>query len=261
MNLRTVDPVSRSKRDTQVSPDDSAARFPPTRLSILERIRSGVPEVRREAYGALAEGYWKPIYKYLRIRWRLPREDAEDVTQGFLGTAFTKAYLDAYEPAKARFRTFLRMCLDRFVMNERKAARAKKRGGEFTLVALDFRTAEGEIRRHEPADPDDLDEVFRREFVRDLFARTVEQVRRELETAGKRAHLGLFERYDLGPAPRPTYAQLAREFGLTESQVTNYLAAARRAFRAAALDRLRALSGSEEEFRVEARELFGVHVS
>jgi hypothetical protein len=54
---------------------------------------------------------------------------------------------------------------------------------------------------------------------------------------------------------------LAREFDLTTAQVTNYLHAARRRFREQTLVNLRALVGTDEEFRDEARELFGLEIS
>ena len=47
---------------------------------------------------------------------------------------------------------------------------------------------------------------------------------------------------------------------LTTTQVTNYLARVRRRFRERALETLRALCGSEAEFRREARDLFGLEV-
>jgi hypothetical protein len=40
--------------------------------------------------------------------------------------------------------------------------------------------------------------------------------------------------------------------------VTNHLAWARREFRRVVLERLRELSGSDAEYRTEARELFGM---
>jgi hypothetical protein len=43
--------------------------------------------------------------------------------------------------------------------------------------------------------------------------------------------------------------------------VTNHLHAARRQFREIALDHLRAISATEDEFRREARDLFGIDVS
>ena len=68
----------------------------------------------------------------------------------------------------------------------------------------------------------------------------------------------LFERYDLDDAEeRPTYADLSREFALTPSDVTNYLASTRREFRRIALELLRETTASETEFRREARSLLG----
>ena len=50
----------------------------------------------------------------------------------------------------------------------------------------------------------------------------------------------------------------ARQFGLKTSDVTNYLAYARREFRRIVLEQLREMTGSEEEFRREAHTLLGV---
>lgn len=223
-------------------------------------MRSEEPEVRREAFGALAWGYWKPIYKYLRVKWRAASDDAADLTQSFLATAFEKEYLERFDPGKGRFRTFLRTCVDRHVMNERKAARRLKRGGGYQFVALDFETAEGELRRIEPPDPRGMDEFFRNELVRDLFARSVAQLRDELNARGKITQLRLFERYDLEPAEHLTYADLAREFELPITQVTNHLAAARRIFRDKVLENLREISGTHDEYRADARELLGLEI-
>ena len=52
-------------------------------------------------------------------------------------------------------------------------------------------------------------------------------------------------------------AHLGEELGLSPTQVTNYLAVARGHFRQRVLDRLRAATGSEEEFQAEVRSLFG----
>lgn len=47
--------------------------------------------------GLLAQTYWMPVYKYLRIRWRKPREDAEDLTQEFFAKAMGKGYFERYD--------------------------------------------------------------------------------------------------------------------------------------------------------------------
>lgn len=232
--------------------------FPPTRHSAIERIRATDPDARRAAFGDLIDGYWKPVYKHLRLTWRLDADDASDLTQGFFADAFQKSWLERYEPGKARFRTFVRVCADRFVMNMRQASSRLKRGGGAQTISLDFAGAERELASRTPSNTLDPDAVFHQEFVRSLFDTAVQDVRAEYESKGREFAFTLFERYDLAPVEGVSYAKLAAEFGLTETQVTNNLAQVRRRFRERALDLLRGLCGSDDEFRREARDLFGV---
>lgn len=240
------------------TPRSPFAAFPQTRLTVVDRLRDREPAVRRLAAGDLVDAYWRPVYVYLRVRWRLTAEDAEDTTQGFFAAALARRFFDSFDPAKARFRTFLRVCLDRFVQNERKAAQRLKRGGGVPALSLDFTDAEGDVHHLDPADPIDLDEFFRREYIRALFARAVADTREACLRAGKRQQFAIFERYDLDAGDRVSYADLARDLGLTVHQVTNHLAAARRLFRTRVLDQLRDASGSDEDFRAEAREILGL---
>jgi DNA-directed RNA polymerase specialized sigma24 family protein len=234
--------------------------FPLTRHSVIERIRSADAVARRDAFGDLVTGYWKPLYKYLRIHWHLSDADAQELTQAFFSEAFQKEWLARYDAGKARFRTFVRLCADRFVMNAQQAASRVKRGGDVETVSLDFQGAEAEMVRNQLTTAPDAEELFHREFVRALFDRAIADVRAEYLASARQVHLTLFERYDIDPSEDVSYGGLAKEFGLTQAQVTNYLAQIRRSFRERALDALRTLSGGDEEFRREARELFGVEI-
>src|SRR5262249_48774870 len=170
-----------------------------------------------------------------------------------------KGYLRSYEPGKGSFRTYLRVCLDGHVANERKAARRQKRDPGAPLLSLDFATADGELSWHAIPAGGSLEEYFHVEAVRSLFAVCLEALREECTARGKALAFRLFERYDLdpGPAGEPSYAELAQEHGLSEAEVTSQLAYARRTFRRLVLDRLRAMTGSEREFREEARSILG----
>jgi RNA polymerase sigma factor (sigma-70 family) len=237
-----------------------AVAFPVTHCSLVRTSTSPDPAVRKQAQETLIAAYWKPVYKYIRLRWQVANEDAKDLTQAFFVRALEKDFFQRFDAEKARFRTFLRLCIDGFVAKEQRAAGRLKRGGNTELLALDFEAADGELRRKTSAAATDPEEFFRQEWVRGLFALAVEDVRRQCAAAGKTLHFTLFERYDLNePAAREglTYAQLGEEFGLPATQVTNYLAFARAQFRQALLQRLRATTGSEEEFQDEVRRLFG----
>jgi RNA polymerase sigma factor (sigma-70 family) len=233
--------------------------FPVTRLSVVERTRSQDAAVRRVAFDAIIEAYWKPVYKYLRVKWSLAPDQAADLTQEFFTTALEKEVVEKYDPARARFRTYLRMCLDGFASNARKAERRLKRGGGVTLVPLDFETAEGEIVSREPAVDADVDELFYREWVRALLERAVADLRRAADASGRGVMFEVFARYDLidDHEARPTYAEIARALGLTAATVTNHLAAMRRQFRSLLLERLRELTSSEAEWEAEAAKLLG----
>src|SRR5262249_45455139 len=122
--------------------------LPATRHSILAAVRSDDEAVRRGGVRALVAVYWRPVYKHLRVKWSASSDEASDATQEFFARAIEKQFFDGYDPAKARFRTFLRVCLDRFAANERKAAGRLKRGGGHLTVPLDFETAAGRLRQH-----------------------------------------------------------------------------------------------------------------
>jgi RNA polymerase sigma factor (sigma-70 family) len=233
--------------------------FPATRLSVVARTRSGDPGTRQMAFAALIEAYWKPVYKYLRLKWSLDPDQAADLTQDFFTSALEKEVIERYDPARARFRTYLRLCLDGFAANARKAEARLKRGGGVAVVPLDFTTAEGELARIEPAIPADVDELFYREWVRELMQRAVSDLREHARATGRDLMFEVFARYDLADAPgdRPTYAAIASSLGITAATVTNHLAAMRRQFRQILLDRLRDLTGGDEEFEAEARRLLG----
>jgi RNA polymerase sigma factor (sigma-70 family) len=233
--------------------------FPSTRLSVVQRTRSDDEETRRVALATIIDAYWKPVYKYLRLKWSLPPEEASDLTQEFFAATLEKDVVGKYDPGKARFRTYLRMCVDGFASNARKAERRLKRGGGVTLVPLDFQTAEGEMATHEPAVDADVDEMFYREWVRALLERSVADLKRAADDSGRGVMFEVFKRYDLLDErdTRPTYAEIARELQLTTATVTNYLAAMRREFRTVILERLRELTSSEEEWEAEAAKLLG----
>ena len=235
--------------------------FPLTRLTLLAAARSQDAAERARALDILFAAYWKPVYKYIRLKFSQSPQDAQDLTQGFFADLLERELLSRFDPAKSRLRTYMRLCADSFVLNEIKHAGRQKRGGDAVHLALDYSAAENELDQQtiDPAtiaSPEKFEEFFEKEWIRSLFSSAVEDLRQLCSTSEKKPAFALFESYDLA-GNNVSYSQLAEARGISVSDVTNQLAWARREFRRFAQDRLRSVCSTEEEFSREAKALFG----
>jgi len=232
----------------------AVALFPDTHYSVVAALRSDDEPTRTRATEAVARVYRAPIIAVLRHRWQLEPADAEDLAHDFLAHALARDWLQRYDPSRGRFRTFLRSCLMAFASTAHEGATRLKRGGGMVHLPL-------ELAPDSASSSDETSALFEREWIRSVLERSLEALRRDCETAGRQRTYDVFVAYDIAGAdqePRPNYAQLAEQFDIPVTQVTNYLNWARRRLRAHVLDTLRSLTADEAEFRAEARALLGI---
>jgi RNA polymerase sigma factor (sigma-70 family) len=228
-------------RDTAIG--GPHGHFPSTQVSLLEAAAAGLPN---EALDRVVALYWKPVYRYIRLKFRKDNEDAKDLTQSFFATALEREFIARFDPAKASFRTYLRMAVERFAANQHAARNRQKRGGDIAFEPIDEHAATTESP----------EQIFEREWQRQLFALALDDLRAHCESCGKQLQFQIFETYDLADladAERPSYAALAAHHGIAETAVTNHLAWARRTLRAFVADRLRGVTSGEQEQRQEMR--------
>jgi hypothetical protein len=231
------------------------SRFPETRLSLLASLASDDPDRRREASDLLYRAYRAPVLDVFRWRWQLPDADAEDALQEFFAAALGKGWLERFDPSRARFRTFLRLCADRFAGHHLEGLGRLKRGGSAQAVSYD----DSADQLLAPDDP--VEARFRAEWVRSVLSLAVDALTAETEAQRRPLHMVLFRAYDLADVAeqeRPSYAELAANHQLTDSEVINHLAWARRRFRVHVLEVVRRLAGSDQEYRDDVRDLLGI---
>jgi RNA polymerase sigma factor (sigma-70 family) len=224
--------------DTQIG--GPHGHFPSTQLSLLEAATKGLSSDALERVMAL---YWKPVYRFIRLKFRKNNEDAKDLTQGFFTTALERDFFSRFDPAKASFRTYLRMAVERFAANEHAASNRQKRGGDIQFEPVEDQA----IPTESP------EQIFEREWQRQLFALALDDLRTHCDASGKQMQFRIFEAYDLASdeAERPSYAALAACHHIAETAVTNHLAWARRTLRGFVNSRLRGVTSGEDELRRE----------
>ena len=209
-----------------------AVRFEQTLWSEVIAAGKVGPESAR-ALERLCQTYWYPIYAYLRRRG-FDRHEAKDLTQGFFFYLVRKNVVQAADPEKGRFRSFLLGTLKNFVSNEEGRQRAIKRGGDTQLVSLDEEMAEGRYA-HEPVDARSPEKLFDRRWamtVLDEAGRRLEKDFREMGAEREFNELKSFLNSDRGLA----YAELSARLNRSEVALRSTVSRMRKRFRQLLLD-------------------------
>jgi RNA polymerase sigma factor (sigma-70 family) len=189
-----------------------SSQFPTTRWTLV--VAAGDPH-RKEARSALVslcEGYWYPLYAYVR-KHGYPAEQAQDFTQGFFVRVLEGRYLDRADPEKGRFRAFLLTSMKFFLADEEDHRRALKRGGG-AVLPLEFSSGEDRYQR-EPGHDETPERIFERRWALAVLDRVVERLRDEFVHHGRPEHFERLKVFLLGHSDAP-YATLAREMNTSE---------------------------------------------
>jgi RNA polymerase sigma-70 factor (ECF subfamily) len=193
------------------SPEPSKqGRFPTTRWSLIVSSRQRPTQDSREALASLCAAYWYPLYAYVR-RQGESIEDAQDLTQGFFSRLLDKRYLDDFDRARGRFRTFLLAAFRHYIINESNRVRAQKRGGDLPPLTLDLQDAEQ--RYHlEPSHNLTPEKIYERRWALTLLERSMARLRAESADQDRFDRLQGF----LTGEPADSYRQVAEELRMSE---------------------------------------------
>ena len=222
------------------------SRFPATRHSAVLAAQSADLIERERGLAILLETYWRPAYKYLRIRFGESNEDAKDLTQAFFARALEKDFFAATIRTRAASAPTCAPASTASSPTRRRPPAARSARRALPCCRSTSTAPRASSRAQDPPDPAPMEQYFHAEWVRSLFALSVEQLREECARRGKDLPYLLFERYELDrdPDEKLTYERLAEEFQIPATQVTNFLAFARREFRRIVLERLREITAT-----------------
>ena len=195
----------------------AARRFASTRWSLVAAAGQGPSLEAQEALATLCHIYWYPLYAYAR-RHVPSAHDAQDLTQAFFAQLLEKEYLQAADPERGKFRSFLLTAFKHFLSKERARANAQKRGGGRCVLSLDFQM--GESRYHlEPVDHATPERLYERGWALSILEQTLARLRQELANAGKEKLFECLKGALAGEGVQESYARIALELGLTESAI------------------------------------------
>jgi RNA polymerase sigma-70 factor (ECF subfamily) len=189
--------------------------FPTTLWTVVLHAGQDEPTQAQAALAQLCEGYWYPLYSFIRRRGYSPH-DAQDLAQAFFAHLLEKRGLGRVDPQQGRFRTFLMASLKNFLANDWDRTNALKRGGGQTIVSLQQESAESRYQL-EPSHDLTPERQFERQWALTLLDQVLTALRDEYHSEGKGA---LFE--ELKSAlidQRGGYAAMAARLGQSEGAI------------------------------------------
>jgi len=191
--------------------------FATTRWTLVVQARGMTSAASEKALAELCQIYWYPLYAYVRRHGR-SREDAEDLTQGFLAHFLAVGSLKEVSADRGRFRAFLLAALKHYLANAWDRAARIKRGGGIVHVSWDWSEADARYGADtgRPATPD---EAYDRAWAMALLERVVVRLRDECVASGKGEWFEAAKGFLMLGSDSVPYAAAARELGMDEGAV------------------------------------------
>lgn len=127
-----------------MSDESSAAHegvFPPTRWTLMGRLKGGSKAEAEKALEEICRTYWYPLYVFAR-RFGLSDFDAKDTVQDLFVRLLDQDRMASADASRGRLRTFLITTLRNVLANAREKQQALKRGGKAEHLSLDMTDAE-----------------------------------------------------------------------------------------------------------------------
>lgn len=229
-----------------------ASPFPTTRWSQV-MVAGQDHSAASLALNDLCRKYWRPIYAFARHRGCAPH-DAEDITQGYFARLLERDYIQRANQERGRFRAFLIHDFKFFLANLLGKAKAEKRGGKASFIALDVAWAEA---RHELVDPAivDADAYFDRQWALEIVRHAKAEVAADYVEQGKKV---LFDSLQSGLVSSPdaaTYAAWETKLGMNMNALKTALSRLRDRFRAALEAQILETVANEDDLKTEMRHL------
>ncbi len=230
-------------------------RFATTQWSVVLRAGSDDPE-HATALATLCQGYWRPVYSYIRCRGH-DADTARDLTQGFFAALLERRGLEAARRERGRFRHFLLASVKNFLSHERERDNAAKRGGGQSLVRIDADPESSFVGVPEPATHETPETIFERGWAMTLLDQTMLDLEADVERSG---NVERFEKLRpfLVSDTDPPYEEIAGELKMTESAVRVALHRLRQRFGMALRERVAQTLDDPSRVEDELRYLIGL---
>jgi DNA-directed RNA polymerase specialized sigma24 family protein len=240
---------------------EGGASFQTTHWTVvLNALQSDSPESAQKALSVFSEGYWPPLYTFVRHRGYTPA-DAQDLVQGFFAHLLDQNTLSRADREKGRLRTFLLGSLQNFLMNERDRRRAIKRGGGRHIFSLDEHLPEAERALLATAHLDDVNS-YDVTWAANVAARAWQKLRDQFAVEGRAEWMDQLKPFVAGgTATPPKQEDMAKRLGVPVGTLHTWLSRLRQRYRESLRTEVASTVSDQADVEAELRYLYRILMS
>ena len=169
------------------------------------------------------------MYAFVRREGVTP-EEAKDITQGFFALILARKDFQSVRQEKGRLRSFLLASLKHFMANARRDAAALKRGGGQIAIPLDGIEAQDQVE-FDRGGSLSADLIYDRRWAFTLLDQVFARLREESQQSANPPLQDKLATLLSDEPERPSQAEIARQFGMTENAVKQALHRLRQRYR------------------------------
>jgi RNA polymerase sigma-70 factor (ECF subfamily) len=176
--------------------------FSTTRWSLIVAAGGPGPEANA-ALAELCEGYWRPLYAFIRRRGHAP-DDAADLTKAFFLHLLEHRAFERADESRGRFRSYLLTSAHNFLASARLRDLTLRRGANVRHESIDAIEAERHpmLSAHDQESSPEV--VFERHWALNLAERALERVQADYASRGQEDAFRELRQFLTSEAPAPS---------------------------------------------------------
>ena len=230
-----------------------AILFPTTQWTLVRKLAD--PQTRDDAFQALCNKYWGPVYAFVRQRYQ--SADAEDITQEFFYIVMKQDLFQRADPAEGKLRSWLLKSLNYCLANRSRAQKSVKRGGRVKIVGLQDEGLRLELEEIATG-ATDPQEAFDKAWLNNVLHHTLEALLLQYRNTGKERLFEALQPWIVGDQDESCQTEAAANCGVSIASFRVQLHRLRKRYSQELRKQILDTLENEEQFDDEVQRLFRI---
>ena len=213
------------------------------------------PQTCEDAFQALCEKYWGPVYAFLCQRYQ--SADAEDITQEFFFVVMKQDLFQRADSTEGKLRSWLLKSLNFCLANRSRTENSVKRGGHVKIIGLQDEVLRLELQGIAAAATSPTD-AFDKAWLNSILQNTLDVLSEQYRVTGKDRLFEALKPWLVGDQDESSQAEAAATCGVSIANFRVHLHRLRKRYSQELRNQILDTLENDEHFDDEVQRLFNI---